>query len=244
MFVGLRYYLVIANTFGFSSPLTYNVSVVKYAVKEAFNSDLIRFRVRLNRLVIARSKMENANTGVMRTRVSAADLQTKSVEKTMPQEDFVIIPGLASTELQSAKPLGRTQDELDSIWEFLGVWDRALLDNRALRLNYHWRQFLDQDGRPASAPPWAKIVALDLSIGMKNWEVPFGEKIIDGEVRETGSPAYGGLISTSGGIIFATGTDDGYIRALDKANGEPLWRHKMSAAGSAPPITVEFEGKQ
>ena len=38
--VGLRNYLVIANTYGFSSPLTYNVSVVKYAVKDAFKLDL------------------------------------------------------------------------------------------------------------------------------------------------------------------------------------------------------------
>ena len=137
-----------------------------------------------------------------------------------------------------------TQDELDTIWELFGVWDRALLDSEALELNFHWRQFLDQDGRPASKPPWAKIVALDLSSGAKAWEVPLGEEMINGEVLETGSPVYGGLISTSGGVIFATGTDDGYIRALDQATGETLWRYEMSAAGSAPPITVEFEGKQ
>ena len=137
-----------------------------------------------------------------------------------------------------------TQDELDSIWEFFGLWDRALLDSEALQLTFHWRQFLDQDGRPASKPPWAKIVALDLRSGDKAWEVPFGEEMIDGDVSETGSPAYGGLVATAGGVIFATGTDDGYIRALDQATGETLWRYEMSAAGSAPPITVEFEGKQ
>ena len=95
-----------------------------------------------------------------------------------------------------------------------------------------------------SRPPWAKIVALDLSTGRKAWEVPFGEKVIAGELSQTGSPSFGGLISTAGGVIFATGTDDGYIRALDQTTGETLWRYKMSAAGSASPMTVEYQGKQ
>jgi len=137
-----------------------------------------------------------------------------------------------------------TQDALDVIWEFLGERDSILVGRGDLTLQYHWRQLLDQDGLPGSAPPWGKIVAMDLSDGRKVWEVPFGEKVIGGVTRQTGSAAYGGLMATAGGVIFATGTDDGYIRALDQTTGETLWKYKMSAAGSAPPMTVEFQGKQ
>ena len=137
-----------------------------------------------------------------------------------------------------------TQEQLDVLWTEFGEWDRELVDRGALRLFSHWRQLLDPDGLPGSAPPWGKIVALDLGTGSKVWETPFGEKRLPGGLQDTGSPSYGGLISSSGGLIFATGTDDRLIRAIDEETGEVVWSHRMAAAGSAPPITFEHEGRQ
>jgi quinoprotein glucose dehydrogenase len=137
-----------------------------------------------------------------------------------------------------------SQEQLDTLWAVFEEWDRELIDRGALRLFSHWRQLLDQDGLPGSAPPWGKIVALDLGTGGKVWEVPFGEKRLPGGVEDTGSPSYGGLISSSGGLIFATGTDDRLIRAIDEETGEVVWSHRMAAAGSAPPITFEHDGQQ
>ena len=49
---------------------------------------------------------------------------------------------------------------------------------------------------------------------------------------------------TSSGIIFANGTIDSYAIALDSKTGDEIWKYKMDAAGSAPPIIYELEGKQ
>ncbi len=137
-----------------------------------------------------------------------------------------------------------TQSELDQIWELLETSDANLFAHGQPTITSHWRQLLDQDGLPGSAPPWGKVVALNLSSGQKAWETPLGEKLIGGTPVNTGSPSYGGLIATAGGLIFVVGTDDGYIRALDQSTGETLWRYRMSAAGSAPPATFEVNGKQ
>ncbi|MEO8192966.1 MAG: PQQ-binding-like beta-propeller repeat protein [Gemmatimonadales bacterium] len=140
--------------------------------------------------------------------------------------------------------LEATQPQLDSLWHLFGAMDRDLFDRGSPSLEFSWRQLLDSTGLPASAPPWGKIVALNLTTGRKAWEVPFGTKVINGDTLRTGSPNYGGLISTSGHIIFATGTDDGDIIALDATTGSTLWRYHMVAAGSAPPITFMYQGKQ
>jgi len=144
----------------------------------------------------------------------------------------------------SHKGVAVTQSDLDKLWTFFEVSDRTLFEHGHPVVSSHWRQLLDQHGLPGSAPPWGKVVALSLSTGQKLWEVPLGDKIIDGKPVNTGSPSYGGLIATSGGLIFVGGTDDGFIRALDATSGETLWRYRMSAAGSAPPTTFEVNGKQ
>ena len=137
-----------------------------------------------------------------------------------------------------------SQQELDAIWSLFKDWDRDVLEKKKAVWAFQWRQLLDSTGLPASAPPWGKIVAMDLSTGKKAWERPFGTKVIHGDTVQTGSASYGGLISTSGKLLFATGTDDGYVVAIDAASGKTLWRYKMAAAGSAPPITFSHNGRQ
>lgn len=134
-------------------------------------------------------------------------------------------------------------EDLEAMWSLFQAWDRVLAERGELVELYHWRQLTDPDGRPASKPPWGKIVALDLRTGKIDWEVRHGEKTIDGEVRKTGSPSYGGLTINAGGVIMAGGTDDRLVRALSQETGEELWRYEMAAAGSAPPIIVEHEGR-
>lgn len=137
-----------------------------------------------------------------------------------------------------------SQEDLDKIWQEFIAMDETFFQNGKASMLYHWRQLLDQDALPGSAPPWGKIAAVNLVTGRKLWEVPLGEKIIDGKPQETGSANYGGLLGTAGGLLFVVGTDDKQIRAVDKRTGATLWKHVMDAAGSSPPISFEIDGKQ
>ncbi len=83
-------------------------------------------------------------------------------------------------------------------------------------------------------------MSLSIVSGDINWEVPSG--YID-DVK-IGTSNFGGLIATSGNLIFSTGTNDKKIVALDSSNGEELWSFNMKAAGSTAPITFEFNNKQ
>ena len=60
----------------------------------------------------------------------------------------------------------------------------------------------------------------------------------------TGTINYGGVALTGGDVLFFTGTPDNYVYALNANNGEVIWSFKMEAAGSAPPIIYEIDGKQ
>ena len=70
------------------------------------------------------------------------------------------------------------------------------------------------------------------------------EKMYDVEVTSIRTLNYGGVALSAGGVIFATGTSDGYVYALNSKNGELLWEYKMNAAGSSPPILYEVDGNQ
>ena len=124
-------------------------------------------------------------------------------------------------------------------------WDNSLLEKNLIQLRHHWAKFLDQENLPASNPPWGKITALNIKTGKIIWETKTG-KIEDNEDLNnmTGTITYGGLATTGGGVLFSTGTPDGYVYALNSINGKVIWSYKMDAAGSCPPIIYEAEGKQ
>ena len=63
-------------------------------------------------------------------------------------------------------------------------------------------------------------------------------KIIKGDFN------FGGVLSTAGNLLFATGTPDKFIRAYNSKSGDTLWEHKLPAAGSSSPITYSYKGEQ
>ena len=93
---------------------------------------------------------------------------------------------------------------------------------------------------PITKPPWGKIVSLNLINGKINWQVPNGYF----NNNKIGTSNFGGLVATSGDLIFATGTNDKKIVALDSSNGSELWSYDMIAAGSTAPITFKINEKQ
>ena len=107
-------------------------------------------------------------------------------------------------------------------------------------------RFLDNEGYPASKPPWGTLNCLDLNTGKLVWSVPLGEypALAEKGVPTTGTENYGGAILTAGGLLFCSGTRDAKIRAFDKDTGAELWAGKLPWVGSAPPTTYSIKGRQ
>jgi alcohol dehydrogenase (cytochrome c) len=82
--------------------------------------------------------------------------------------------------------------------------------------------------------PWTAVRALDAETGHMRWEYKFPP-------RER-STVMGGLLSTSGGIVF--GGDDSHFVALDSRTGKELWRFNAGGGIAAAPITYLAEGHQ
>ena len=85
-----------------------------------------------------------------------------------------------------------------------------------------------------------------MNSGKKLWEIPFGEysELSKEGVPKTGTYNFGGVTGTAGGLLFATGTLDNKIRAIDINNGEELWNFKLPYSGSSPPTIIEHDGEQ
>jgi quinoprotein glucose dehydrogenase len=107
-------------------------------------------------------------------------------------------------------------------------------------------RFLDNEGYPASKPPWGTLNCLDLNTGKLLWTVPLGEypALTAQGTPITGTENYGGAIVTAGGLLFCSGTRDAKIRAFDKDTGKELWFGKLPWVGSAPPTTYSVNGRQ
>jgi quinoprotein glucose dehydrogenase len=109
-------------------------------------------------------------------------------------------------------------------------------------------------GVPCTRPPFATLVAINLSTTQKLWEVPLGDASlapVAGARKTVTPPAWGttvlgGPIVTAGGLVFIAGTNDHSIRAFDIVTGAELWRGELGARGKATPMTYYLgaTGKQ
>jgi len=104
-------------------------------------------------------------------------------------------------------------------------------------------------GIPCNAPPWGKLVAVDLYKGTIKWQTALGSVHEMGPVTapfhiDWGTPNLGGGIATGGGVFFIGATMDRQIRAFDVNNGETLWEYTLPNDASATPMTYEYKGRQ
>ena len=100
------------------------------------------------------------------------------------------------------------------------------------------------DGVPCTPPPFGTMTAVDLDSGEVKWSVPFGRVSRFAHLpgsESWGSPSLGGSLATAGGLVFAGGTMDQRIRALDAQTGAEVWSYEMPAGVHAAPMTYRYE---
>jgi quinoprotein glucose dehydrogenase len=86
--------------------------------------------------------------------------------------------------------------------------------------------YLDRDGYPCNAPPWAELFGINANTGDIAWRVPLGEykELTAKGIPRTGTATNSGApIATASGLVFIGGTSDGQFRAFDSMTGKELW---------------------
>ncbi len=104
-------------------------------------------------------------------------------------------------------------------------------------------------GVPCVAPPWGRLVALDLASGTLRWEVPLGSIHEMGPVTvpvriDWGTPNLGGGLVTDGGVFFIGATMDRLFRAFDARSGNELWSFELPVDATATPMSYVYKGRQ
>lgn len=109
-----------------------------------------------------------------------------------------------------------------------------------------FKRALDDLGYPITKPPWGSLTALNLNNGKIVWQVPFGEyeNLKKIGIEKTGTENFGGVTSTAGQILIATGTLDKKIFIYDSKNGKILYEYEMPYIGSSPPTTYLYKDQQ
>ena len=112
--------------------------------------------------------------------------------------------------------------------------------------SFNYEILVDEDGYPGSKPPWGRLTAINLSTGKRIWQIPFGEykELTKLGIPKTGTYNFGGVTGTAGGLLFATGSLDKKIIAVDSSNGNELWSYELPFSGSNPPTIFEHLGEQ
>ena len=103
---------------------------------------------------------------------------------------------------------------------------------------------MDNEKLPASVPPWGKLNAIDIDTGQINWSTPTGSRETKSGKIIKGDFSFGGVLSTAGNLLFATGTPDKYIRAYEAKSGKKLWEFELPSSGSSSPISYLYKGEQ
>ncbi len=89
-----------------------------------------------------------------------------------------------------------------------------------------FENYVDLDGYPCNAPPWAELFGINANTGDTVWRVPLGEykELTAKGIPKTGTASNSGApLATAGGIVFIGGTLDGQFRAFDSMTGKEVW---------------------
>lgn len=110
----------------------------------------------------------------------------------------------------------------------------------------HIQQLSSSLGIPCIAPPWGRMVGVDLKTGKTEWLRRVGTtknlktSFLPGRFPigfPMGMVAHGGPLTTAGDLVFHGATADNFFRAYDTSTGKLLWETELPAGGQATPST-------
>src|SRR5260221_1371312 len=131
---------------------------------------------------------------------------------------------LADSEIRRQVPTGTngmtafpiatlSEDDLKAVTDYLLLREGATppRNGKSERPRYSFTgypRFLDNEGYPASKPPWGTLNCLDLNTGKLVWTAPLGEyPALSAEgTPKPATESYGGACVTAGGSVFFAGT--------------------------------------
>lgn len=129
-------------------------------------------------------------------------------------------------------------------------WNENFEGDYAIRI----QQFTSELGIPCIAPPWGRMVGVDLNTGKTQWLRRIGTtKNLKTRFLPVGFPfglpvgmvAHGGPLITAAGLVFHGSTADNFFRVYDVNTGQLLWQTELPAGGQATPSTyMGQDGKQ
>ena len=176
--------------------------------------------------------------------------------KTLDELEYEIYPSLVGVESTNAINIlsdlnlfkkkhnslfeNYQSNQLSMITDYFIQEDSLLFKEDKIKLHYMWSMFIDENGIPISKPSYGDVVSYDLNSFKVNWTIPVGDYAQYEGPHPTGQFLYGGMATTSDGVLFVTGGPDCYIRAFDTISGENIWSYQLEAAGSSPPIVFKF----
>lgn len=106
-------------------------------------------------------------------------------------------------------------------------------------------------GVPCSQPPFGTLTAIDMNTRQIVWQRSMGtvEQMGPLGIRThlpmpLGMPTLGGPVATASGLVFFTGTVDYYLRAMDVATGEEIWKSPLPVGAQSTPLVYERDGRQ
>ena len=133
-------------------------------------------------------------------------------------------------------------NEFQNIKNFLLNRDKVLSKLGVLNVYGRWQLLHGLDKMPVNKLPWGRITSVNLKTGNHNWSIPFGTAINnDDKILGKGAINFGGLLSTSSDVLFATGTSDKKHYAYSLINGDTLWSYQGTLSGSTSPMTYEYQ---
>jgi quinoprotein glucose dehydrogenase len=99
----------------------------------------------------------------------------------------------------------------------------------------HGRTLFAHDGVPCNAPPWGRLVAVDLARGALAWSVSTGAARDD-----PGIGAYGPALATASGLVFHGGSKRPVLRVHHSDTGELVATFPLPAGLHAGPISYKL----